>query len=218
VHVLAFDNALPNTNEQLDRFVDWSRERTELMNQGTFSQNGKQLPVARSIAGQLPNIPGLGGAIAGIGGGLAMIIVAALLSIAIGHDVWREPREIAMPLFGAAAQSGWAPIVVGTVIHFIIAALFGAIFGIVSRRLLGLPSDYGAQVLAGLIYGMALWVLAYFIILPIVNPALLDTYAPSFLIQHLVYGVVAGLIYAQLRPAPYAYTELDRTRPAMAER
>src|SRR5262249_44442364 len=150
-----------------------------------------------SIAGQLPNIPGLGGSIAGIVGGLAMIIVAALLSAAMGQDVWREPREIAMLVFGAAAQRGWAPIVVGTLMHFIVAALFGAIFGIVSRRLLRLPSDYGAQVLAGLIYGMALWVLAYFIVLPIVNPALLDTYAPSFLIQHLVYGVVTGLVYTQ---------------------
>lgn len=188
------------------------------MSRGTFSQNGKQLALPRSIAGRLPNIPGLGGSIAGIGGGLAMIIVAVLLSAAMGHDVWREPREIAVLLFGAAAQSGWAPIFVGTIIHFIIAALFGAIFGIISRRLLGLPSDYGAQVLAGLIYGMALWVLAYFIVLPIVNPALLDTYAPSFLIQHLVYGVVTGLIYTQLRPAPYAYAETDPGVPALARR
>jgi hypothetical protein len=188
------------------------------MSRGTFSQNGKQLPLAHSIAEQLPNIPGLGGAIAGIGGGLAMIIVAALLSMAIGQDVWREPREIAITFLGAAAQTGWVPIVVGTIVHFIVAALFGAIFGIVSRRLLRLPSDYGAQVLAGLIYGLALWVLAYFIVLPIVNPALLDTYAPSFLIQHLVYGVVTGLIYTQLRPAPYAYSEVDPTTPAMVER
>jgi hypothetical protein len=119
---------------------------------------------------------------------------------------------------GTAAQSGWAPIVVGTIIHFIVAALLGAVFGIVSRRVLRLPSDYGAQVLAGLIYGMALWVLAYFVVLPIVNPALLDTYAPSFIIQHLVYGVVTGLIYTQLRPAPYAPTEVDRPMPAMAKR
>jgi len=188
------------------------------MSRGTFSQNGKQLPLARSIAEQLPDIPGLGGAIAGIGGGVAMMIAAALLSTAMGQDIWREPREIAIPFFGAAAQSGWAPIAVGTLVHFIVAALFGALFGIVSRRLLGLPSDYGAQVLAGLIYGMALWVLAYFVVLPIVNPALLDTYAPSFIIQHLVYGVVTGLIYTQLRPAPYAYTDLDQTKPATAER
>lgn len=147
-----------------------------------------------------------------------MIIVAALLSAGMGQDVWREPREIASLVFGAAAQSGWAPIVVGTIVHFVIAALFGAIFGIVSRRLLRLPSDYGAQVLSGLIYGMALWVLAYFIVLPIVNPALLDTYAPSFLIQHLVYGIVTGLIYTQLRPAPYAHTAVEPGMPAMAER
>jgi len=188
------------------------------MSRGTFSQDGRQVPLARSVAGGLPNIPGLGGAIAGLGGGLAMIVAAALVSAGMGHDVWREPREIAMTFFGAAAQSGWVPIAVGTIVHFIVAALFGAIFGIVSRRLLHLPSDYGAQVLSGLIYGMLLWMLAYFVVLPIVNPALLDTYAPSFIIQHLVYGVVTGLIYSELRPAPYAYAEMDPGMPAMAER
>lgn len=187
------------------------------MSRGTVSQNGTQTTWADSIAKRLPNVPGLGGAIAGIVGGLAMLIVAALLSTAMGEDLWREPREIALPLFGSA-QTGWAPILVGTILHFLVAALFGAIFGIVSRRLLRLPSDYGAQVVAGLIYGLALWVLAYFVVLPILNPALLDTYAPSFVIQHLVYGVVTGLVYSQLRPAPYAHLEDGRARPVLVDR
>lgn len=184
---------------------------------GSFS-NGKAPLPARSAAGGLPDIPGLGGTIAGIGGGLAMIIVAALLTTAIGEDVWREPREIAQPLFGGAAAVGAAPIVAGTILHFLMAALFGAAFSLVSRRLLRLPSDYGVPVVAGLIYGLMLWVLAYFVVLPILNPALLDTYAPSFIIQHLVYGVVTGLIYAQLRSAPYASIGGEPVRPILADR
>ena len=162
----------------------------------------------------LPNVPGLGGAIAGFGGGLAMIVVAAMLSVATGGDVWREPREIAAPLVGIDSPIGVA---VGTVLHFLTAGLLGGVFGIVKRRALRLPSDYGVPVLAGLIYGLMIWFVAYFLVLPVLNPAMLDTYAPSFVIQHMVYGVVTGLIYSVLRPAPYARQQGDRTILAGAD-
>jgi hypothetical protein len=32
---------------------------------------------------------------------------------------------------------------------------------------------------------------------------LLNSYAPSFIIQYIVYGIVTGLLCAWLRPAPY---------------
>jgi len=187
------------------------------MSRGSHSTSGTEVAPTRGSSGRLPDIFGLGGSIAGLGGGLAMIVAAALLTAASGEDTWREPREIAQPLFGAVVGTDWAPIVVGTILHFLMAGLFGAIFGIVSRRILRLPSDYGAPVLAGLMYGMMLWVVAYFVVLPILNPALLDTYAPSFIIQHIVYGVVTGLLYAQLRPAPYAHSTRDRPVPRLAE-
>jgi hypothetical protein len=187
------------------------------MSRGTYSNNGIEVVPARAIPSRLPDIIGLGGTIAGLGGGLAMIVVAALLTAAGGGDVWREPREIAQPLFGVVSSNDWAPVLVGTILHFLIAGLLGAVFGIVSRRMLHLPSDYGVPVLAGLIYGMALWALAFFVVLPILNPALLDTYAPSFIIQHLIYGVVTGLLYAQLRPAPYAHSMFERTAPLMGD-
>jgi len=187
------------------------------MSRGIHSNDGIEVAPARAIPSRLPDIVGLGGMIAGLGGGLAMIVVAALLTAAGGGDIWREPREIAQPLFGVVVSTDWAPIVVGTILHFLIAGLLGAVFGVVSRRVLRLPSDYGVPVLAGLIYGMALWALAYFVVLPILNPALLDTYAPSFIIQHIIYGVVTGLIYTQLRPAPYAHSKFERTAPLMGD-
>ena len=54
-----------------------------------------------------------------------------------------------------------------------------------------------------LIYGMLIWMVAYFIVLPFLNPLLLQTYAPAFIVQHLVYGAVTGLFYRWLRPLPY---------------
>lgn len=163
-------------------------------------------------ASLLPDIPGLGGAIAGLIGGGAMTVVGALLASSVGNDVWLEPRQIATLIYGQAAltEPGIGPIIVGTLLHLLVSALLGAIFGIVSRRWLRLPSDYGTPVLVGLSYGFMIWLVAYFVVLPLVNPAMLTTYAPSFIIQNLVYGVVTGLVYTQLRPAPYA--RLDRER------
>jgi len=55
-----------------------------------------------------------------------------------------------------------------------------------------------AGALAGLGGGLAMALVAA------LNPLLLAIYAPAFIIQHIVYGTVTGLIYAVLRPQPYA--------------
>lgn len=163
-------------------------------------------PVVQPQTARLPNIVGLGGALAGLGGGLAMAIVGMLFALALGQDAWLEPRQIGAVIWGAAAVAhiGFeaAPVLAGTVIHFFTSAAVGAIFGIVTRRWLRLPSDFGAPVLAGLVYGLLVWLVAYFVALPVVDPWLLDSYAPAFIIQHIVYGAVTGLLYAWLRPAP----------------
>jgi hypothetical protein len=68
-----------------------------------------------------------------------------------------------------------------------------------------------------MIYGLMVWAIAYFFVVPALNPALLDTYAPSFVIQHLVYGMVTGLIHARLRPAPYIQSAPERGWGAMLD-
>jgi hypothetical protein len=164
-------------------------------------------PALRPRTARLPNIVGLGGTLAGLGGGLAMAIVGMLFARILGQDAWLEPKQIAAVVWGAAAlthtEFDAAPVLVGTLIHFVTSAVVGAIFGIVTRRWLHLPSDFGTPVLAGLVYGLLVWLVAYFVVLPVVDPFLLDSYAPAFIIQHIVYGVVTGLLYAWLRPAPY---------------
>jgi hypothetical protein len=156
---------------------------------------------------RLPDVVGLGGSLAGLGGGLAMAVVGMLFALALGQDVWLEPKRIAAVVYGAAALAHGGfdaqPVLIGTLIHFLTSAIVGAIFGIVTRRWLRLPSDFGTPVLAGLVYGLLVWLVAYFIALPVVDPWLLDSYAPAFIIQHIVYGVVTGLLYAWRRPAPY---------------
>lgn len=167
-------------------------------------------PVQRS---GLPDVMGLGGAIAGLIAGLAMVIVSAITALIIGGSVWIEVKAIAAPFFGPTVmRPGFeaGPVLVGTFFHFAMSALLGAIYSITTRRILKLPSDVGVPVLAGLIYGFFIWAMAYFIILPVTNPFLRGAYAPAFIMQHLVYGVVLGLVYAMLRPNPYSLTASRR--------
>jgi len=161
----------------------------------------------RSAASPLPDVIGLGGTLAGLAGGLAMAVVAALLSASMGQDIWHEPKRIAVIVYGPAALAGSGfdpgPVLVGSLMHLLVSALLGALFGIVTRRWLHLTSDFGTPVMAGLVYGLLIWLVAYFVVLPLFNPALLEVYAPAFIIQHVAYGVVLGLVYMWLRPQPY---------------
>lgn len=164
-------------------------------------------PAVRSAASPLPDIVGLGGAIAGLIGGLAMAIVGAIISASLGGDIWLEAKQIAAVVYGpaAAAQPGFAagPVLVGTLLHLIVSTALGALFSIVTRRIFHLTSEFGTLLMAGLIYGMLIWLVSYFAVLPLINPLLRETYAPGFIVQHLVYGAVTGLVYTWLRPQPY---------------
>jgi len=169
-------------------------------------------PIARRAISPLPDIVGLGGALAGLGGGVAMAIVAALISVSIGQDIWHEPKRIAVIVYGQAAiaEPGFVlgPVLVGTLLHLAVSAALGALFGIVTRRWLRLTSDFGTPLLAGLIYGMLIWFVAYFVVLPILDPSMREIYAPAFIIQHIAFGAVLGLLYTWLRPL--AYTEFEK--------
>jgi hypothetical protein len=164
-------------------------------------------PAVQPARLRLPNIIGLGGACAGLAGGLAMALVEVLIASSTGQDIWRESKQIAAVGYGAraVAQPGFAagPVVVGSLIHLVLSAVLGAIFAIVTRRVLRLTSDFGTPLLMGLIYGLIVWMAAYFVVLPTFDPLLLDSYAPAFIVQHLVYGLVTGLFYTWLRPYPY---------------
>jgi hypothetical protein len=136
-----------------------------------------------------------------------MAVAGAIISASLNGDIWLEAKQIAAVLYGpaATAQSGFVagPVIVGTLLHLIVSAVLGALFGIMTRRVFHLPSEFGTPLMAGLIYGLLIWMAAYFVVLPSFNPALRETYAPAFVVQHLVYGAVTGLLYTWLRPQPY---------------
>lgn len=149
------------------------------------------------------------GAVAGFLGGVAMTTSAALLAVAYGYDVWFQLKAIGSLVLGpsAIAQAGFVagPVLAGLLIHLVVSALLGALFGVVTRRVWRLPSDFGAPAVSGLVFGLLLWLIAY-LALPVLLPQLMAVSAPAFILQHILYGTVASLAYAKLRPQPYATT------------
>jgi hypothetical protein len=163
---------------------------------------------ARRIVAPMPDMIGLAGAIAGLGGGLAMTLIGALLTHALDQDHWLQLKVIASVVLGPAviAQSGGGagPIIIGMLIHLGLAALLGALFELLMRRITRQKPNYGLPEVAGPVYGLLIWLVAFFVVIPLLVPLLLQIYAPALLIQHLVYGAVTGLLYSMLRPQPYS--------------
>src|SRR5438128_1289532 len=95
-----------------------------------------QTRLSRPAISPLPDIVGLGGALAGLGGGVAMAIVAAMISASIGQDIWHESKRIAVTVYGQAAivEPGLVlgPVLIGTLLHLAVSAALGALFGIVT--------------------------------------------------------------------------------------
>ena len=157
----------------------------------------------------LPDIVGLGGAIAGLIGGLAMALVGAIISAWLGGDIWLEVEadrryRLRHSRDGPArvrrrASAGW---------NAAAPDRFRSARRTFQHRHTPLAAaDLGVRDATADrhdLSGMLIWLVAYFLVLPILNPVLMLTYAPVFIVQHLVYGEsVTGLAYTWLRPQPY---------------
>jgi len=155
--------------------------------------------------------------LAGLLGGMAMTTIGVLLALSYGYDVWVPVKALGSLVLGPAAlvQAGFVagPVFAGLLIHLVVAALLGAIFGIVTRRFWRLPSDFGVPAVSGLVFGLLVWLVAY-LTMPTLLPQLLVITAPAFIIQHVAYGTLTSLVLAKLRPQPYALTDERRAADA----
>ena len=155
----------------------------------------------------LPDIIGLGGAVAGFLAGLVMILLSPILAFLTGIGIWEPPKMIAATLLGPAAmeQPGFAlvPVVTGAAIHMVTSIVLGAVFGIIFHRMLHLTTDFGLPLYAGLGYGMITFLIAYFIVLPLVNPLLTESSMLPLITQNVAFGLCLGIFYVMLRPQMY---------------
>jgi hypothetical protein len=137
------------------------------------------------------------GAQAGIGAGVAMGLVAIIVSISYGFGLWTPFKDVAGVLLPQLAASGaefsLLAVVVGTGLHFVMAALLGVAFAALYAGMFKLTFRVGMPIVVGVLFGLVTWFLVRYLVLPLSGT---DVYGvPAFLTAHAVFGAVLGGLY-----------------------
>ena len=127
------------------------------------------------------------GALAGIAGGLIFGAMMAMMGM--------------MPMI--ASLVGRQDAVTGFVVHMVISAGIGAIYGLAVGNLPG-AHQFGSAALFGVIYGFIWWILGPLVIMPLLMGMGLQ-FGMAFsqpmlmsLLGHFIYGVVTALAFTAL--------------------
>lgn len=186
--------------------------------QTTVVEKSEDRPVA--VGSQNLTLTGrelLAGAIAGLGGGFTMGLVAMMVSLSHGLGLWAPFNDVAGALFPGIIASGGRSsiniqtIIVGILIHFTISVILAVLFASIYSGLLKLTFDFGVPITMGLAYSWIIWMVVRFGFLPLLRSGVYEV--PAFIIAHGVYGVTLGILYPLIRKSP-----LLATRPRAAVR
>jgi hypothetical protein len=135
----------------------------------------------------------------GLLAGAVMALLMAAWGVATGNGVWYPVNLIAATFIpslqsvasadvATLAQFSLAGAVVGSALHFGLAALVGLLFVALLPTLPGSPALWSAVV------GPILWFIAEVLALPLVNPLMATLTAPaSLFISNVVYSLILGI-------------------------
>jgi hypothetical protein len=144
----------------------------------------------------------IGGIIAGLVGGLAMTAYTMIAELTAGHSMFTPSYMVGAPIVGMGAMergmSGGAfhfepvPAMVGMVVHFLWAAFWGLVFGVVLwiTRVSGWPG-FGL----GIVYAYAVGAIMSLLVMPAVGlKPMWEMPGPIFFaLDHLAYGLPLGI-------------------------
>ncbi len=146
---------------------------------------------------ETPSIPRIlvAGLIASIVMGMWEMVVEQL----IGNGFWAPVVYIAATVVRSLQQVA-APVpfdlvgvVLGLMGHMMNSVILGVIFALIVSRF---ATSVLPTVLSGMVYGVIIFAIMWFGVLPAINPVMLHLNAPVFLIGHLMWGVALGLVLA----------------------
>ena len=146
------------------------------------------------------------GLLGGLVAGAVFAIAQMLLAVAMGASYTTPWAFFASILLGQGAITGpftLATFIVGFVVHFVLSALFGLIWGATAKSVSrGIRDEYGAHAVAAMVYGLVIWLVNFQVIARFVYPWFLETNTLLQLLLHAVaFGLPLGLyLCARLRP------------------
>jgi hypothetical protein len=131
-------------------------------------------------------------AVDGLFGGLGAGIIMGIYFVAAGLIGGEGPALVLSRFDPSAAASP----LTGALVHLAVASVYGMLFAIGHRYA---HIDRLPTWLDGLLYGVALLLLAEVIILPGAQSALRAIPVPSFGLAHVIYGVMLGILVGQVK-------------------
>lgn len=134
--------------------------------------------------------------IGGIVAGMAMAMMEMIYEGLFGVGFWSAPIFIAATILrdlqGSAAPAfSLVPVLVGIMGHMMNSIILAFLFTTV------LYSFFNSRVraaVAGALYGMAIFVGMWFVVLPIIDPVMLNLNPWVFVMSHALWGAIIGLL------------------------
>ena len=126
----------------------------------------------------------LAGAVAGLAGGVVFGMLMGMLGM--------------LPMVGMLVRQESA--IVGFLVHMVISAFIGAVYGVVAARL---PAGWVTAIVAGMVNGVVWWVLGALVLMPLglgMTQMVFQIGADQWLslMGHLIYGVITALVFVPL--------------------
>jgi len=143
----------------------------------------------------------LAGAKAGFGAGVAMGLVAIVVSLSYSLGPWVPFNDVSGALvpqlrnLGAVFNAG--SVFVGTLVHFSISVLLGILFAAIYSAWLKLTFKLGVPIVIGMAFGIMTWMAARYFVLPLLRTGVYGQ--PAFLLAHAVFGAALGGLYPLMR-------------------
>ncbi len=135
----------------------------------------------------------------GLAAGMVYGMMEMVIEAVIGHGFWSPLRYIASVFtLGKDTDPSFSlvPVVVGLMGHMMNSAIFALLFAqLISRPLRASAGLVGG----GMIYAAAIFLLMWFVVLPVIDPAMKLVNGTGFLASHLMFGLVLGVGIAWLR-------------------
>ncbi|MBC75655.1 MAG: hypothetical protein CME64_06535 [Halobacteriovoraceae bacterium] len=133
------------------------------------------------------------GILAGAFGGACMAIVANLGAFYLESDFWGPMKNVSAIFLGDGAQQGSIGVIlVGIATHFLFSIVWGIVFAFLTKRV----TSSSSEVVAGIIFGGAVWAIMTYLFLPVVSPEVIvarEGMEGWWFGCHLVFGFGLGI-------------------------
>jgi len=115
----------------------------------------------------------------------------------VGAGLWSPPIYIAATLLrglqgaGSPASFDLPGVGLGLMGHMMNSVIFGLIFAfLIGPRLTSL----GRQIAGGIVYGVVIFAAMWFLVLPLVDPVMLNLNPGVFFLGHMMWGAALGAV------------------------